>query len=98
MTKYLVTYHGAGMPSSGGVEQAKAAFGKWFKEAGSSVVDPGAPVKMVAKVGSGPSVDIGGYVIIEASDKDAALKVLETHPFASQGDSHTLQVNEIMVA
>ena len=91
MAKYLVTYHG--VPSAD-VEQVKAAFGNWIAEAGSAVLDPGAPVHRVAQVGDGEAVNILGYVIIDAPDKDAALKVLENHPFVSR---YTLQLNELIV-
>jgi hypothetical protein len=91
MAKYLVTYHGV---ASADMEKVKEAFGNWFAEVGGAVLDPGAPVHMVAQVGNGEAVNILGYVIIEAPDKDAAVKVLENHPFVSR---YTLQLNELIV-
>jgi len=76
------------------VEAAKAAFGKWLAEAGKAVIDPGAPVHMVSQVGSGSPVEIGGYSIIEASDKDEVAKILQSHPFVARGGM--LQVNEVI--
>src|SRR5215472_818384 len=99
MTKYLVTYHGSSAPPDPAMqEQVKAAFGQWLQEAGSAVVDPGAPVHMVLQVAnSAPSnaVDIGGYSIIEAPSLEAAERILHTHPFVGRGG--TLQVNEVLV-
>jgi hypothetical protein len=44
MSRFLVTYHGAGMPTDTAmIDQAKALFAAWLHEAGSTVVDPGAP-------------------------------------------------------
>ena len=78
--------------------QVEAAFGQWLQEAGSAVVDLGAPVRLVTQVASGaPSaaVDIGGYSIIEAPSLEAAERILQTHPFVGRGG--TLQVNEFVV-
>ncbi len=98
MAKFLVTYHGSGMPSDPAMmEQAKAAFGQWLGEAGEAVVDPGAPVRMVTQVSNGQpdeKIEIGGYSIIEAANPDDAAKILKSHPFVGRGG--TLQVNEIM--
>ena len=99
MAKYLVTYHGSGAPTDPAMmAQAQAAFGQWLQEAGSAVVDPGAPVHMVKQVASGTptaAVEIGGYSIIEAPSLEAAEKILQAHPFVGRGG--TLQINEIVV-
>jgi hypothetical protein len=100
MAKYLVTYHGSGAPPSDPAMQAQvqAAFGQWLQEAGSAVVDPGAPVHMVKQVANGTpadTVEIGGYSIIEAPSLEAAERILQIHPFVGRGG--TLQVNEIVV-
>lgn len=98
MATYLVTYHGAGMPADPAMAaQAKAAFGQWLQEAGSAVIDPGAPLHMVRQVSNGTptdAVEIGGYSIIEASSLEAAEKLLQTHPFVGRGG--TLQLNEVV--
>lgn len=99
MAKYLVTYYGSGMPADPALlEPMKAAFGKWVQEAGSSIVDPGAPVHLVTQVANGTptdAVDIGGYSIIEAPSLEAAERILQSHPFVGRGG--TLQVNEVLV-
>ena len=99
MARYLVTYHGSAPPSNpAAAEQVKAAFGQWLQEAGSAVVDPGAPVRMVKQVANdtpADAVDIGGYSIIEAPSLEAAERILRSHPFVGRGG--TLQVNEVVV-
>jgi hypothetical protein len=101
MAKYLVTYHGSASaaPADPAMQaQVEAAFGQWLQEAGSAVVDPGAPVRMVTQVANGTpteAVDIGGYSIIEAPSLEAAERVLRIHPFVGRGG--TLQVNEAVV-
>jgi hypothetical protein len=98
MARFLVTYHGSGMPDDPEMmEQAKQAFLSWVGEAGNAIVDPGAPLQMVRQVSSGPpeaAVEIGGYSIVEAADADAAVAVLESHPYVARGG--TLQVNQVL--
>jgi len=98
VARFLVTYHGQGMPDDPEMmEQAKAAFVAWVGQAGDAIVDPGAPLQMVRQVASGSpeaAVDIGGYSIIEADDADAAAAVLESHPYVARGG--TLQVNQVL--
>jgi hypothetical protein len=98
MSKFLVTYHGGGMPSDPAqAAQAKAAFGAWLADAGKAVVDPGAPVQMVAQVSQGASsekVAIGGYTVIEAPTQEDAIRLLKKHPFVARGG--TLQLNQVM--
>jgi hypothetical protein len=98
MSRFLVTYHGSGMPEDPAMmEQAKAAFLAWVQQAGDAIVDPGAPVRMVRQVATGDATapaEIGGYSIIEADSADAGAAVLESHPYVGRGG--TLQVNEIL--
>ncbi len=98
MNKYLITYHNSQMPNDPKVmEQAKIAFGKWLQEAGTAIVDPGAPVMFASQVAAdNPSqkVEIGGYSIIQAANEEEVAGILKTHPFVSRGG--TLQSNKIM--
>jgi hypothetical protein len=98
MSRFLVTYHGSGMPDDPALmEQAKAAFGNWVAGAGDAIVDPGAPVKMVSQVadqGATEAVQIGGYSIIQADSVEDARAILSSHPYVARGGS--LQVNQIL--
>jgi hypothetical protein len=98
MARFLVTYHGSGMPSDPALmEQAKAAFGAWLASAGDAVVDPGAPVALATQVASGEplaAVDVGGYSIIQANDAKDAAAVLASRPYVGRGG--TLRVNQII--
>jgi hypothetical protein len=98
MNKFLVTYHGSGMPADPALmEQAKMAFGNWVAEAGDAIVDPGAPLHMVTQVateGATKAVEIGGYSIIQADSVEDATAVLSSHPYVARGG--TLQVNQIL--
>ena len=98
MSKYLVTYYGAGMPTDPAqAEQAKAAFGEWLTKAGNAVIDPGAPLRPATQVSNGtpaPQVAIGGYSVIEAASIEQAAEILRSHPFVARGG--TLEVDEAM--
>jgi hypothetical protein len=98
MSRFLVTYHGSGMPDDPELmEQAKAAFVAWVQEAGDAIVDPGAPLHMVAQVSAGTAespIEVGGYSIIQADSPDAAAAVLKSHPYVARGG--TLQVNQVI--
>jgi hypothetical protein len=100
MKKFLITYHGAGMPANPDPEmmkQVKAAFGAWLGEAGHAVVDPGAPIRVVGQVAKdapAPHVEIGGYTILQADSVDAAKAILAKHPFVGRGG--TLQISEVL--
>ena len=87
MAKFLVTYHGGGMPSDPAqAAQAQQAFGQWLARAGKAVVDPGAPLKPAGHVGKGAAAaDVGGYSVIEAGSAGEALEVLKSHPFVTRG-------------
>ena len=100
MTRFLVTYHGAGAPPDAEEQQqAMAAFMTWVNQVGSALVDPGAPLgssavvtsEGVAKdgVAEGPAA---GYSILEADDLAAAAELLREHPFVGRGGA--LQVSQ----
>jgi hypothetical protein len=100
MKKFLVTYHAGGPPPTDPemAKQMKAAFGAWLAEAGSMVVDPGAPVHavgQVAKATPSSAVEIGGYSVLQAESVDAVKAVLAKHPFVARGG--TLQICETIV-
>jgi hypothetical protein len=97
MPKFLVTYHGAGAPSSEEAQEAMAAFMAWASSAGDALVDPGAPLGP-AKTVTAESVSDGpadgpanGYSILQAPDLDSAVALVKGHPFVSRGGS--LQVS-----
>jgi hypothetical protein len=103
MPKFLVTYHGGdGMPSSPEArQQVMAAFSAWAASVGDAMVDPGAPLIAMKTVSDGSVNDgpatgpVGGYTLLKANDLDAAVKLVESHPFVRRGGS--LQVSEAAV-
>jgi hypothetical protein len=98
MARFLVTYHGGGMPEGDEArKQAMTAFAEWAARSGTALVDPGAPLGPSKTVSRGSVTDepasgpTGGYSVIEADDIDAAVELVRDHPFVDRGGS--LQVN-----
>jgi hypothetical protein len=96
--KFFVTYVGGGMPHDHELmAQARAAFEEWLALAGDAVIDPGAPLRTVARLAAGEpaaEVQISGFSIIDVTDVEAAEELLSTHPFIGRGG--TLQVSEFI--
>jgi len=95
MAKYLLIYHGGGMPE-GADEQAKvmAAWGAWFQEAGGKITDPGNPVGQTRTISSDGSVahehsapTASGYSILEAASMDEAVAIAKRCPVLGGGAS-----------
>ena len=100
MSKYLLVYHGGGMPESE-QEQAEtmAAWGAWFGSLGDAVVDGGNPVgpsKTVKPDGSvagdGGANPASGYSLIEASSIEEATEKAKGCPILKIGG--TVEVAE----
>lgn len=100
MPKYLLGYHGGGMPATP-EEGAKvtAAWMSWMGSLGGALVDAGNPIgtaKTVAATGKvsdgGGANPLTGYSVIEAANLDAAVKIASTCPQLAAGG--TVQVAE----
>jgi hypothetical protein len=103
MPMYLITYHGGeGIPSSREArQQAMEAFAVWAGTVGDAMVDPGAPLSAIKTVSEGSVTDrparepISGYTLLQADELNAAVRLVENHPFIGRGGS--LQVSEAAV-
>jgi hypothetical protein len=90
MAKYLLAYHGGGMPESE-EEGAKhmAAWGEWMGAHGAAFTDMGAPVGATSTVSStgtaagGGANPLSGYSIIEAADMAAACAIAKGCPIVT---------------
>ena len=100
MPKYLLGYHGGGMPATP-EEGAKvtAAWMSWMGTLGGAIVDAGNPIgvsKLIAPVGKvsegGGANPLTGYSVIEASNLEAAVKLDSTCPQLAAGG--TVEVAE----
>ena len=95
MAKYLLAYHGGGMPQSE-EEGARvmAAWGVWMAGVGTALVDGGNPVGHAATVatdgssspGGGPN-PVTGYSILSADSLEQAVALVAGCPILSSGGS-----------
>jgi hypothetical protein len=96
MAKYLLLYHGGGMPETE-EETAKvmAAWEAWYGQLGAAVADPGNPFTPAAKgvapdgsVSDGPvGTMASGYTVLEADSLDAATEMAKGCPVLAGGAS-----------
>ena len=93
MPKYLLAYHGGGMPESKAEQEAAmAAWGAWFGSLGDAIVDAGNPTGASrtlaadgsASDGGGPN-PVSGYTLVSATDLNAAVSLAKGCPLLASG-------------
>src|SRR5688500_235730 len=102
MTKYLLGYHGGGMPETPEEgDKVMKAWNSWMATLGKSLVDGGNPAgaaKTVAangKVSDGGAANaLSGYSILEAKDLDDAVRLSKRCPVLLSGGS--IEVSELV--
>jgi hypothetical protein len=100
MAKYLLIYHGGGMPEGQAAqEQAMAAWGTWFQNLGPALADGGNPVGQTKTIAANGAVSDGGganpasgYSLIEADSLDGAVELAKGCPVLGGGS--TIEVAE----
>ncbi len=104
MSKYLLAFHGGGMPETA-EDQARvmAAWGDWFGRLGEAVADPGNPttasrtISPDGRVSVDGSPSISGYTVISADSFDAAVAAAKDCPVLASGASiEVLETTEVM--
>ena len=92
MAKYLLAYHGGGMPETDEERnRVLQQWEKWFHSLGSAVVDAGNPVSRTNTVGNGGSVSgagtnpVSGYSILEADSLEKATELAKGCPVLDGG-------------
>ncbi|HEU4347976.1 MAG TPA: hypothetical protein VFR35_09315 [Actinoplanes sp.] len=105
MSKFICLYRGPATPMDDFTPEQSAeqmaAWGAWMERVGSALVDAGAPFGArvaVADDGSSPAPsDQNGYSILEADSLDDAAKLLDRHPFLSEGKGRfSVEVYELV--
>ncbi len=95
MPKYLFVYHGGGMPDTPEDQQkAMEAWGAWYGQMGSKVVDGGNPVGPSTTVHSDGGVTsdggpnpVSGYGVFEADTVEDAIEMAKGCPVLTSGGS-----------
>ena len=98
MAKYVFAYKGGGMAETEAEQQAAMqAWGAWFGELGSAVVDAGNPFNGSRTVGAEGTPGLTGYSIVSAANLDAASKLAAGSPVLANGGSvEVYEVLEVM--
>ncbi len=101
MANYLLAYHGGGGMADTEEERGRimAAWGQWFQELGSALVDGGNPVGRSVTVDAGGSVvegggpnPVSGYSVVQSDSLDAATAMARGCPVLLGGG--TIEVAE----
>ncbi|HSX15016.1 MAG TPA: YciI family protein [Candidatus Saccharimonadales bacterium] len=107
MKKFILLYNGPATPMEEMTkeqgEKVTKGWQDWMEKIGSALVDVGAPMangKVVVDDGSsGTATELNGYSIVEAEDMDAALMLVEGHPFLSdKSGKFSVEVFELLPA
>lgn len=102
MPKFILAYHGGGMPESP-EDQAKTmeAWGAYYGAIGENLADGGAPVGMSKTVTADGSVEdnggsnpLSGYTVVNADNIEAACEMAKKCPIRDMGGS--IEVAECM--
>lgn len=102
MTKYLLNYHGGGMPETPAEgEKVMKAWTDWMGGLGKALVDGGNPTGAAKTIAASGKVSDGGgsnpstgYSILEAKSLDDAVKLSKGCPILMSGGS--IEVAELM--
>jgi hypothetical protein len=85
MAKFLFSYR-TPKGYQGGQPDAMEAWGAWFQELGSAVLEPGNPTFESTAVGNtGGDTRVGGYSVIEADDLESAATLAKGCPTLTRG-------------
>lgn len=91
MKKFILLYKGPATPmdqiTPEKSSEIKAAWGTWMAKVGDALVDIGMPMfngrSVLDDGSSGTALDLNGFSIIQAEDIEAAVALVDGHPFLS---------------
>jgi hypothetical protein len=84
MSKFVLTFRS---PKNRTLDSAgEAAWGDWFQTIGASIADAGNRVGEASPIGNcGTDTALGGYMLVNADDLEAAVKLAKGCPGLRQG-------------
>jgi hypothetical protein len=88
MSSYVLSFRAQSDRTAGAAEEA--AWGQWFGEIGAQIADSGhrvGSVRTLGPAGDGRKDALAGYVVINADDLDAAVKLAAGCPGLKHGAS-----------
>ena len=99
MARFLVTYYAGDMASdAASIADARRAFVRWAERAGAALADVGTPVRAAVTLAADgardriPGEPLVGWSVLETTDREAAVRLVQDHPFLSLGG--ILQVSD----
>ncbi len=99
MARFLITYYAGAMAfDAASIADARRAFVHWAELAGPALADVGTPVRKSVTIDADgvrnqpPGEALMGWSVLEAADRDAAVRLVRDHPFLSLGG--ILQVSD----
>lgn len=107
MEKYILLYNGPATDMKDmSEEQGKEVMEKWqvwMEKVGDALLDVGSPmangVCVVDDGSDGTATSLSGYSIIQAENMDAAKKLVEGHPFLTEGKGNfSVEVHQLLPA
>jgi hypothetical protein len=104
MPKYMVLYRSSvtmremANMSDEDAQAGMALWMQWATNAGTGLVDMGAPLGRVSVVGDSAEISNGitGFSILEADSTDAATKLLDGHPHLHSPGNPSIEVLEYL--
>ncbi len=95
MSHYVLSFRGRSDRTADHAQEV--AWGEWFGEIGSSIVDPGNRVGRATALGeTGPGTVLTGYTLIQADSYDAAVALAKGCPGLAHGGA--VEVGETIPA
>jgi len=96
MKQFLLLYKGPATPP----EASHEGWPQWFQKLGEHFVDRGGPMSHGYSLHGDGSTDnratpLNGYSIIQAAEKEEALRLLQDHPYLSFGNEYTVEMFDL---
>lgn len=96
MKKFLLLYKGPATPPNPSHE----GWPEWFASIGDALIDRGSPLKHGFDLhndgtASDSAYNLNGYGIVQAKDRDDAMRLLKDHPYLSYGEDYVIEVFEL---
>ena len=96
MKQFLLLYKGPATPP----DASHGGWPQWFARLGEHLVDRGAPMAQGRTLHGDGVIDdkatrLNGYSIIQAGERDEALRLVQDHPYLSLGHEYTVEMFDL---
>src|ERR687895_542136 len=96
MKRFILLYSGPPAPP----DPSHEGWPEWFGKIGDALVDIGSPMAngVVVRADGSTSDEaarLNGYSLVQAEDRDAAIRLVQDHPLLALGPKHTIEIFEV---